>query len=752
MKKRLLKNDLKKNKLLSVSVFMFMAVSAALMGLTVMLFSGLWSSIDDLMTRADTCDFLQMHAGEINEEQLNEFARENDAVSNMQICTFLNVENNSIFIGDRSLSDSTQDNGFCRQSPEFDYLIDMNGNIAAVPYGEVFAPACYKNEYGINIGDTMKCEDFSLTVTGFIRDSQMNSMMASSKRFLVNDAQYEELKAIGDEEYLIEFKIKDGYDINAFSTSYSDAGLPANGPTITSTLIKIVNAMSDGMMILVILLVSIVVLAISIVCIRYIVLTGMEKDRREVGMMKAVGISKKDIRGFYLAKYVFLSGLGALFGVIAAAIVSKPLGASMKELYGTSNNNITTVILTVIGTTFTETVILLSVRRNLKKTEKISAVEALRGSNTVRRKRNGYIFIALVIAASVFLMLVPQNIASTIGSEKFVTYMGIGNAQVRMDVRQCDDIAGESLKLLETVKRDDRVKLYSLMQTKSKRAMLNDGTVLNLLVEEGDHTVFSLNYLSGSAPVNNGEIALSSINASELSLNVGDGLTLECDNGYEAYTVCGIYSDITNGGKTAKIAKDTSVLSNGKIMWSILYVELNDGEDLDNWIGEYRELTSKSGSVKIVDIKQYMIGTYGHTINRIKLASGVSVVSACLIILIVVLLFVRLTIWQERGNNSLKKALGITDKLIRAGYMKKTLIYIFAGIVAGIILGITAGESISGALLGLLGANGFKFILDPKMVFVLIPIEALLASVAAVRISLCEIDKIKAVEVAKGRD
>ena len=129
----------------------------------------------------------------------------------------------------------------------------------------------------------------------------------------------------------------------------------------------------------------------------------------------------------------------------------------MKELYGTSSNSVTTVILTVIGTAITETIILLSVRRNLKKTEKISAVEALRGSNMARRKKNGYIFIALVIAASVFLMLVPQNIASTIASEKFVTYMGIGNAQVRMDVRQCDDIAGESLKLLETVSKDERV-------------------------------------------------------------------------------------------------------------------------------------------------------------------------------------------------------------------------------------------------------------------------------------------------------
>ena len=754
MKKRLLLNDLKKNKLLSISVFLFMAVSAALMGLTVMLFTSLLGSIDDLMTRADTCDFLQMHAGDLHEDKLTEFANSNEAVENMQICTFLNVENNVIFIGDASLSDSTQDNGFCMQSPEFDFLIDMNGEIANVPYGEVYAPICYKNEYGIEIGDTMKVEDFNLTVSGYIRDSQMNSMMASSKRFLVSDSQYEELLAIGDEEYLIEFKIKDGYSINEFSTAYTDAGLPANGPMITSTLIKAVNAMSDGMMILVILLVSIIVLLISIVCIRYIVLTGMEKDRREVGMMKAVGVSKKDIRGFYFTKYVFLSGLGAITGLIAAALASKPLGVQMRLLYGTSENHVLTIILTIVGTAITETIILLSVRRNLKKTEKISAVEALRGNSTVKRKKNGYIFITVIIAASVFLMLVPQNIASTMASEKFVTYMGIGNAQVRMDVRQSDDIAGESLNLLGKVSKDERVSKSVLMLTKSKRAILSDGSVVSILVEEGDHTVFPVSYIKGEAPIKEGEIALSSINASDLKLNVGDTFDIESEIGTSKYTVCGIYSDITNGGKTSKIAKDTSisVKDPDKIMWSILYVVLNDNEDIASWIDEYREITSEGGSVKIVDIKQYMNGTYGHTISRIKLASVVSVSSACIIVFIVVLLFVRLTIWQERSNNSLKKALGVADRYIKAAYMKRSIIYIAIGTVIGLILGITAGEGLAGILLSFLGASGFKFIIDPKMVFILIPLEALAASVLAVRLSLMEIGKIQAVEVSKGRD
>ncbi|MBP5452370.1 MAG: ABC transporter permease, partial [Treponema sp.] len=525
--------------------------------------------------------------------------------------------------------------------------------------------------------------------------------------------------------------------------------LPCNGPTITSVLIRLMNALSDGMMILVILLVSLIVLAISIICIRYIVLTGMEKSRREVGMMKAIGIASHDIRKFYMRKYILLSFAGALAGIISAAIISRPLGAQMRDLYGAGGNAVTTVLISFIGIALTEFIMLFSVRRNLKKSEKISAVEALRGEVKGKRKNRGYVFVTVIMAASVFLMLVPQNIASTIGSEKFVTYMGIGNAQIRMDVRQCPNIKTVTSSLLERVQKDPRVESHSLMQTKSIRAIIKDDLRVNLLVEEGDHSVFPLSYISGKTPESMGEISLSNLNASELDCGIGDKITLNYSDRELECRVCGIYSDITNGGKTAKTAPDSN---SEPVMWSILYVTLNPGEDVSNWMKSYQEGDGGSSFVKIVDIKQYMEGTYGQTIRRVKSASLVSLLVACLIAYVVVLLFIRLTVWQERNDNSLMKALGLSDSLVRKRYVKKSLLYVAAGIILGILLGILAGQKLAGAFFGMLGASGFRFIIDYRMAFLLIPLEALLVAMSAVRLSLNEIKRIKPMEVALGRE
>ena len=92
----------------------------------------------------------------------------------------------------------------------------------------------------------MRIGSEGLTVAGFLRDAQMNSMMASSKRFLVSQWDYERLKPRGEEEYLIEFLLKDCGDTNAVSTAYTRQGLPSNGPAITKPLIRMMNALSDG--------------------------------------------------------------------------------------------------------------------------------------------------------------------------------------------------------------------------------------------------------------------------------------------------------------------------------------------------------------------------------------------------------------------------------------------------------------------------------------------------------------------------
>ena len=751
MNRRLIINDLLANKLVSAATCLFMALTAMLLGLSVLLFAGLADSIDSLMTDAKTPDFLQMHTGELDETSLHAFSQKRDDIAAMQICTFLNLQNSQLTLGHVSLENNMQDNGLCRQSERFDYLVDAECHVISPKDGEVYVPVCYKKEYGIKSGDVMRIGTEELTVAGFLRDSQMNSMMASSKRFLVSDNDYQKFRPSGSEEYLIEFRLRKGSDINAFATAYKDAGLPDNGPAITFPLIRMMNALSDGMMILLILLVSIVVLFISMLCIRYIILTQLEKDRREIGMLKAIGVSGHGIRSLYFSKYLLLSAAGCFAGMIMAVIVSKPLSHQMRELYGSPGSTGLIYGLMIIGSLAAEGLLLLSVHHTLHRTDTMSALEALNDCGGNSRSRSLWLPAMIITAAAAFMLLVPWNMKSTIEAPGFVTYMGIGESQIRIDVRQTEYIEERTDAVTGQLACDKRVCEYVLMQTGSYKTVLSDGSSYNLIIEKGDHSRFPVQYTKGRYPDSEGEIALSVLNAEEMGLKVGDTIAVykERKDGSKAKencTVCGIYSDITNGGKTAKACMrdpDDAV----PLMWSVIYLSLENEKLAGGWVREYQKKYSASeDGVRVTLISDYLQGTFGQTIRNISRASTVSAVMAWIVLFVVVLLMIRLVIWRERKDSSLKKALGFRSSDIRKDYLKKMMMSIWPGMLIGIFAGIVPGQSIAAMLLRSMGAYGFHFIINPVNVAAAAPAVVLTSAVSASLIGLAEVNHIHAYE------
>ena len=753
MRTRILWNDLKSNPLLAVTTWLFMAVSALMLALTCFLAIGLLGSVDTLMEAARTPDFLQMHAGEMDEAELVRFAAEQEQVRDYQTLRFLNLENSSMVLGGHSLADSTQDNGVCVQSGRFDYLLDLeNRVIHDVQDGEIYVPVCYRQKYGLNAGETAEIGESRFTIAGFLRDSQMNAMMASSKRFLVSEADYERLKSGGSEEYLIEFLLREGADKTAFAAEYADAGLPANGPAITKPLIRLMNALSDGLMILVILLVSVGLLLISMLCIRFTLLTQLEADGQEIGMLKAIGLPKEEIRKLYALKYLALSALGAVCGLTLAVLLKGPLSAQMRELYGAAENEWMGFLAALAGAALTEGILLRSVRRTLKRTEKLSAVEALTGQGGECKKGPSRqdLLVAFVIALGIFLMILPQNLLSTISSPRFVTYMGIGDGEIRLDLRQGEDLASKTEQVETLLAEEEQAARFTVLRTVSCRAVLPDGTNAVLQVEQGDHTVFPVAYAKGEAPDGENEIALSCLWAEELGVDLGDTLALSAGDEPLEYTVCGIYSDITNGGKTAKAA---SLPGGGPLMWSVVYVSLKEGVPREQWLSEWTRRLSDSGiPAKAVDIREYVADTYGQTIREIRMAAGVAVLAAALVMFAVVILFTRLLVARDRWDISLRKALGFTGGDIRRLYFRRYLPVLLASVPAGILLGNLLGEKLAGMLLKTLGATGFRFLINARAVYGWIPAVTVTTVLLAVLLGLSEVNNIQAYECCMGKE
>lgn len=746
---RMRRNSWKKDRFATISFTVFVAISVALISLTVMLFVNLSGAINHLMDIAKTPDYLQMHAGDYDVKEIVQFAEEHKEVTDYQVMNFLNLDNSIISIGGESLLDSTQDNGLCVQGTRFDYMIDPDNNIPTVEQGQVYVPVCYESVYDIRTGDIMKIGSEELTVAGFIRDAQMNSMMASSKRFLVCEQDYKRLKYLGCEEYLIEFLLEDGADTNAFKTEYENAGLPMNGPTITGPLIRMMNILSDGIMIFIILLISLLVLVISLICIRFMLLTRVVSESKEVGVMKAVGISRKDIRSMFLRRYRLFIVVGCVLGVITSVIVFEPLSVQMQKLYGVSGSAAGRILFAAAGAVIVGLLIILFVLQVLRRLNDSTAVNALSGIVNKKKRNKNKLCISFVTIVAAFLMMIPTNLYSTLSSPKFVTYMGIGNADIRIDLRG-NNIGNEKLSALAgKLSKDNDVAQYALYQTSSTPVRLEDGTTMNMLIEQGDHTCFPVTYSKGKAPAKDDEIALSYLLSKELELYPGDTIYVNQNGTFQLCKVSGIYSDITNGGKTAKKysgnISESSTSDNQNVMWQIAYVNLKEKENADTFIQKYNET-----GVEAVDIASRVKGTYGPTLNQIKRADLLVKIVASVIIFFVIMLFVRMLIASTRNQISVKKALGFNTSDILTDFRKSCIGYIGAGVSVGTILGCTLGQVICGLVISSLGAVNFRFNLDIRYILINIAIGTIIAMLA-VYVGSKGMRNVKAIECCNGR-
>jgi putative ABC transport system permease protein len=129
---------------------------------------------------------------------------------------------------------------------------------------------------------------------------------------------------------------------------------------------------------------------------------------------------------------------------------------------------------------------------------------------------------------------------------------------------------------------------------------------------------------------------------------VGDDILLMVDGKSKTVTVSGIYSDITNGGKTAK-----AVFSNtsADTMWSVISAELSDESLTQAKIAEY---AGRFDFAKVTNIDEYIVQTYGVTIRSIGKASYAAVVVALTITVLITLLFMKMLVAKDRYEIAVK--------------------------------------------------------------------------------------------------
>lgn len=769
---KLLKNDFRKNPWNNAILLLFMCLSAAIAVTVTLMLTQLFTSISSMYETANPPHFLQMHKGELSQTVIDEFNSTYDGMEHWQTVPLLNFYGDNITVSREgrkqfTLSDCRLDISFMRQNDQYDVLLDSNRNKLEVGAKEIAVPVILLDEFDISVGDkiSLTCGNMTktFTVSAYAYDGQMNSTLCSSTRFLISDADFAKLSACtGETEYLIEAWLTDSSQAAAYQTAYEQSGknLPKNGQAITYAMIFLLSALTDLLMAMVFLLTGVLLVVIVLVCLRYAVLAELEEDMREIGTMKAMGIPQKGICNLYLGKIRILTAAGCFTGFVLAFFMVSMLTGHISRTFGSQSLAPISCGLAVLTAVSVYGMILLFTRKMLRRIGKTTVtdllitekgfgrrtkvkdgfrraaqlpVNLLMGLHEVRRGYGIVFFLLLIVS---FLIFVPFRTVQTMEHEDFVTYMGSPVCDLLLEVEQGENLEERNqmaANFLLTESDQGTVAHADALRRVRLQAAREDGEMIGIHIDSGDTAGAGLKYLVGENPKNKTEIALSCLMADELEKTAGDSITIIASGETWEFTVCGIYQDVTSGGRTAKTICAFPRETAEKYSYGIV---LSSAANADALAASLQRQLGSGYSIE--NMEEFLRQTLGGVSTQVQKASyGVLLIGICLTVLITAL-FLKLRITRETAALAAKKAMGIPFTAILLQELYPVLLAGGFGSVCGVLLAELFGDDLISGLFGMLGMGLKKIVFAGAPVWQLLIIPALLlVTLSIVTVSIC---------------
>ena len=776
---KMLLNDFRKRAWKNIILFVFMCLSVTVAAAVVLMLTQLFTSLTSMYETAKPPHFLQMHMGQVNQADIDEFNRDFEGITHWQTTPMITVNGEQLVVEETgesySLEDCRLDISLVKQNDGYDVLLDAQRKPLEMAQGEIGVPVIILDQYDIALGDTITLNvdgiQKQFAVAAYVYDGQMNSTICSSTRFLISDADFDDLLGtVGATEYLIEAWFTDSSLASDYQTAYeqSEKGLPKDGQAITYTLIFLLSALTDILTAMVFVLAGTMLIVVVVMCLRYVILAELEDDVTQIGTMKSIGIPEKGIEKLYLSKIQLLMVTASVAGFALALVLLPKFTGHVSRFFGEQPLQTLSLVLSLLAVAAIYGIIILFAKKILRQIKSKTVVDLMVLDQGFRKKvkvksglykakrlstnaliglqetRNGYGIIFVLMLIITFLVMVPIRTQQTLQAEDFVTYMGSPVCDLLVEVTQGDGLEDRNEILANLV--NEEAQMGSIQNANALRrvrlqALGGEGKMVGIHVDTGVSAGTGIVYIRGEKPSGEDQIALSALLAEELGKDVGD--TVQIMAGTQTYhmTVCGVYQDVTSGGKTAK----TIFGFPGEPAEKFTY-QLDLGEDVsaETFADSMKASLGYGYSIKSMD--SFLDQTLGGVTSRFGQAVYWVVLIGIVITVFIVLLFMELRFARTMHALAEKLAIGIPVKAICAQELYPMLLLGGAGILSGVVLTETVGELVVSVLFSLLGLgiSSISFT-NISAGCILIPV-GLLVILAVINVSVCL--KVKKIDIA----
>lgn len=609
--------------------------------------------------------------------------------------------------------------------------------------GEAYVSPAFASLYEAQIGDVITVsiveggEVSKYTIKGYFEDPVAGSALMGMKRALITENDMEKLeemihKAGGDTTVgigsAIHISKKEGSDLTLSKLQeilgektelLQLSGFSYSKATITGFMLILQNIFAGFLIVFVLVL-----MVVALIIIGHSISSSIEQDYVDMGILKALGYTRTDLRIVQILQYLTAVLAGMLPGIPLSMAVVKgidrlivtvvgilipadiPIGASMLSLGS--------IILIIMGFVFAKTA----------KIGRITPIRAIRGgaedvyfksrlTAPIRKRtlsfwlayrqlvsgKKQYLSACLVTSLLVFFFSLTVRLDAWLGPDGKGLMDSFSAAHFDLGIRyEEEDIREEIEELI-----DARAGIGDSYQYKMNRGFINQTEYLMNVVSASEY----FNILEGRTCIYPNEMVMTQFVANELGVGIGDTVTLTCgsDGKEQEFIISGIYQCANDIGANFGVTKEgyesffDEDIDEGTYYTFYIFEDISCREEL------IETLKDTYGERITVDDNSWS-GT-----DAILLVTSTLMLFMLVITIVFILVTVSLTgnkiLYKEQHDLGIYKSLGFVSEKLRLAFALRFGMVSVIGSALGIALSAYLTDPLANIILKICGISHF---------------------------------------------
>lgn len=593
--------------------------------------------------------------------------------------------------------------------------------------GEVWITKIFADNFNISLGDNLivktKEKDISLKVTSFVNDSNQPSSIGNLVIVYTNKESFKEFSSFVKAP-MIYIDVKNNEDVSELETDLTSS-IKVGGYAFDKELLILSSTMVSSIVGGISTLASLLVFIVSVLLIRFILWNNILKDYKSIGIYKALGFSNSEILKFYIIGYSLIALVGSFLGAITSIPVLNYTANKILKYIGDFNglkSNFIVIFATIIVFSL---VVIINLYFVIRRTNKISPVEALRTGVTSSKKKltkslikntaspialaiNDIFkykkisaFITLTLSLSLTLVLLFGNFNVSILKMKENTNVWVGFPKSDVTISGPLWTSRESIKeVLDQVKVDNRVKNFvygsiSLGDVTLDTKKYNvKSSIYNVAVMSSYSKELGFTVIEGHNPIETNEVSVTLNILKEAELSIGDYIELSINNKKNSYLISGSYNSIDSNGYGLRILSSAVEKENPNFVGSEIFLNLKEASKIESFEKEINDKFTNLDASNAHPLIRYTLDPIPGTILPMTyLLVIVFIAFSSISILNIIIMNIR----DNRRNFGIMKALGFTTKEISRRFLYRILILTVFSVIVAVVLNLTVTRPIIAA-------------------------------------------------------